>query len=102
VLSRLSYTLDDTGRRTAITEANGRNSSYGYDKLYRLTSESIIDADVGNHTASFTYDEVSNRIEQLVFRHAVVMSIHKSRYRRHRFPPVVISHQSCRLALPSI
>ena len=48
-LSSLSYTLDDTGRRTAITESNGRSSSYGYDELYRLTTEAITDPQIGNH-----------------------------------------------------
>ena len=65
-LTSLSYTLDDTGRRTAITESTGRTSDYTYDELYRLTGETITDSEVGNHSASFSYNAVSNRIGDTV------------------------------------
>ena len=65
-LTSLDYTLDATGRRTAITESAGRSSNYTYDALYRLTGETIADTEAGNHSASFRYDAVSNRIADTV------------------------------------
>jgi len=62
----LSYTLHPSGRRTAITEANGRTSNYPHDDLYRLIGESINDPDNGTHTSSYQYDAVSNRIQATV------------------------------------
>jgi YD repeat-containing protein len=35
------YTLGAAGNRTGVTELSGRTVSYGYDNLYRLTSEMI-------------------------------------------------------------
>ena len=65
-LTSLDYTLDATGRRTAINESTGRTSDYTYDALYRLTGETITDTEAGNHSAGFSYDAVSNRIADTV------------------------------------
>ncbi len=62
VYQQFDYSLHPTGRRTQITELNGRTSSYTYDNLYRLTGESIVDSLNGDHTASYQYDKVGNRI----------------------------------------
>ncbi|MFY8351374.1 RHS repeat-associated core domain-containing protein [Pseudoalteromonas sp. SSM20] len=63
-INEFSYELDNTGRRTKLTESTGRASTYSYDNLYRLTSESITDATNGNSQTSFSYDKVGNRLTQ--------------------------------------
>ncbi len=60
------YTLHATGRRLQIDELSGRSTQYTYDNLYRLTSETITDATNGNHTASYEYDRVGNRLYETV------------------------------------
>lgn len=62
VISKFDYTLDAAGNRRVVTELNGRKVEYGYDDLYRLTSETITDAVAGNRTVSYTYDSVGNRL----------------------------------------
>ena len=62
----LSYTLDPTGRRTAITASTGRVSTYTQDTLCRLTGDNIVDPINGNHNATYEYDEVGNRIYETV------------------------------------
>lgn len=66
IIQSYDYTLDDTGRRRAILEANGRHTQYGLDDLYRLTSETITDAVNGNYSASYQYDWVGNRLNSLI------------------------------------
>ena len=61
-LLALDYTLDPTGRRTAIIENTGRESRYKHDELYRLVGETIIDPTHDEHTATWEYDAVSNRM----------------------------------------
>jgi hypothetical protein len=34
-------TVDNAGHRTSVAELSGRKVNYGYDNLYRLTSEAI-------------------------------------------------------------
>ena len=57
LLSSYSYTLNDVGHRVAVQEADGREVSYEYDDLYRLTKEII-----GEQTIAYTYDSVGNRL----------------------------------------
>ena len=44
-----------------MTELSGRTVTYGYDDLYRLTSETIANATSQNGTIGYTYDAVGNR-----------------------------------------
>jgi len=61
-ISNYAYTLGAAGNRTAVTELSGGNVSYGYDSLYRLTSETVsADPNNKNGAISYTYDNVGNR-----------------------------------------
>src|SRR5690349_11947163 len=40
-LASYAYTLDAAGHRLSVSELSGRTVNYGYDSLYRLTSETI-------------------------------------------------------------
>ena len=64
VLASYSYTLDNAGNRTGVTETqllpngtvNTRTVAYQYDNLYRLLSETISgDSQDGNGTVSYSY-----------------------------------------------
>ncbi|WMS88919.1 RHS repeat domain-containing protein [Pleionea litopenaei] len=61
LINEFNYTLHATGRRTQIDELSGRSVINGYDELYRLTSETIVDPINGDYSASYTYDNVGNR-----------------------------------------
>jgi RHS repeat-associated protein len=63
-LSDYTYTLGLAGNRTNVLELNNRNVAYGYDQVYRLTSEAISNDPGGqNGTVSYTsYDAVGNRL----------------------------------------
>jgi len=64
VRRRIRYRHD---RRTAIEELGGLTHSYGFDDLYRLTSETQTAADASTvHQASYTYDKVGSRTQQTV------------------------------------
>ena len=63
VIQSFDYTLHPTGRRTKITELDGRTSDYTYNDRYWLTTETITDAINGNYSASYTYDNVGNRVQ---------------------------------------
>jgi RHS repeat-associated protein len=61
-LSSYSYSLGPAGNRLTVAELSGRTVAYGYDALYRLTSETVTADPTGhNGTASYTYDNVGNR-----------------------------------------
>lgn len=60
-LSNFAYTLGAAGNRTAVTELGGRTVNYGYDNVYRLTSEAITNSSPNNGTVGYTYDNVGNR-----------------------------------------
>src|SRR5208282_5162688 len=62
-----AYTLGLSGNRLTVAELSGRSVAYGYDSLYRLTSENVT-ADPNNHngTTSYLYDPVGNRQQLLV------------------------------------
>jgi RHS repeat-associated protein len=63
-LATYTYTLGSAGNRLSAAELNGRAVSYGYDGLYRLTSEAIsADPASQNGTVSYTYDPVGNRTQ---------------------------------------
>ena len=65
-IASYAYTLDAAGHRIGVTELNGRNVSYGYDNIYRLTSETIAsDPAAVNGAVSYTYDAVGNRTQKV-------------------------------------
>lgn len=60
-----AYTLGATGNRQSVTELSGRRAAYGYDDLYRLTSETVTGDPAGvNGTVGYDYDPVGNRLER--------------------------------------
>ncbi len=61
-LMRLGYAYSPTGRRLSLVEGSGRRVDYGYDALYRLTSEQTTDPVGGSATRGYTYDAVGNRL----------------------------------------
>ncbi len=66
-LSGYAYTLGAAGNRLTVAELSGRTVGYGYDSLYRLTSEAVT-ADPHNHnvTNGYMYDAVGNRQQWLI------------------------------------
>ena len=61
-----AYTLDAAGHRIGVTELSGRTVSYGYDNIYRLTSETIAsDPAAMNGAVSYTYDAAGNRTQKV-------------------------------------
>ncbi|HEY6248722.1 MAG TPA: RHS repeat-associated core domain-containing protein [Candidatus Angelobacter sp.] len=60
-IASYAYTLGAAGNRLSVTELSGRTVQYGYDDLYRLTSETISGAASQNGTISYVYDAVGNR-----------------------------------------
>jgi RHS repeat-associated protein len=66
-ISNYAYTLGAAGNRLTVAELSGRTVNYGYDSLYRLTSEAVT-SDPNNHdgSTSYQYDNVGNRKQLLV------------------------------------
>jgi RHS repeat-associated protein len=65
VFSSYTYTLGPAGNRQSVAELSGRTVTYGYDDLYRLTSETIASDPRGvNGQVSYTYDNVGNRVQR--------------------------------------
>ena len=64
LMDRHTYQLGDNGNRTQHAELNGRVVDYTYDDLYRLLTETVTDPNLGNRSASWTYDPVGNRMTQ--------------------------------------
>ena len=65
--SSYAYTLGAAGNRLTVAELSGRNVAYGYDSLYRLTSETVTaDPHSNNFVNGFVYDAVGNRKQWLV------------------------------------
>lgn len=60
-VSSYTYMLGATGNRLSVAELSGRTVQYGYDAIYRLTSETISGAAVQNGSISYNYDPVGNR-----------------------------------------
>lgn len=58
----LTYELSLTGRRTHVDEADGTARDFGYDELYRVTSESVSDSSLTTlFERTYQYDPVGNR-----------------------------------------
>jgi RHS repeat-associated protein len=66
-ISNYAYTLGAAGNRLTVAELSERTVNYGYDSLYRVTSEAVT-SDPNNHngTTSYQYDAVGNRKQLLV------------------------------------
>jgi RHS repeat-associated protein len=58
IISSYLYELGPEGNRRMVTENTGRIVQYGYDALYRLTSENTSDG----RQITYTYDDVGNRL----------------------------------------
>ena len=66
-ISNYAYTLGAAGNRLTVAELSGRNIVYGYDSLYRLTTETVTaDSQSHNFVNGYTYDVVGNRKQWLV------------------------------------
>ena len=64
-IASYAYTLDASGHRLSVAELSGRTVSYGYDNLYRLTSETIAsDPNAVNGAVSYGYDPMGNRLQK--------------------------------------
>src|SRR5262249_16209010 len=64
-ISSYTYTLGPAGNRLSVAELSGRTVNYGYDDLYRLTSETVTGDPAGkNGVASYTFDNVGNRLQR--------------------------------------
>jgi RHS repeat-associated protein len=60
IISSYEYELNNAGIRTAVVELDGSRVDYGYDDLYRLTSETCTGSNA--YSISYTYDNVGNRL----------------------------------------
>jgi RHS repeat-associated protein len=65
-LASYTHTLDPTGRRLLVTESSGKVTTYTYDTVYRLKSETVAGdaAASGNGVVNYTYDPVGNRLSR--------------------------------------
>ena len=64
-LAHYTYQVGAAGNRLHVTEASGRGVTYGYDNVYRLTSEAItLDPHQVNGTVNYTHDHVGNRLSR--------------------------------------
>jgi YD repeat-containing protein len=61
-IARFNYTLGAAGNRLSVAELSGRIVQYGYDDLYRVTSETVSGAASQNDAVSYQYDPVGNRL----------------------------------------
>ena len=64
-LSSYTYVLGASGHRANVTELSGRKAEYGYDSIYRLTSEAVTgDPHAVNGSVGYTHDAVGNRLSR--------------------------------------
>lgn len=61
IITGFDYTLNVSGHRVSITQANGRQVDYKYDDLFRLTEENINN---GERVIHYSYDKVGNRLQR--------------------------------------
>jgi choice-of-anchor A domain-containing protein/RHS repeat-associated protein len=80
LISHYAYRLDNTGRRTVVTELSGRTTAYCHDELYRLKAETVFDTATAltegcltpaqrtgaSYTADYQYDWTGNRTYETV------------------------------------
>jgi RHS repeat-associated protein len=64
-IASYAYTLGAAGNRLSVAELSGRTVTYGYDDLYRLTSETVSSDPRGNNgQVTYTFDNVGNRLQR--------------------------------------
>jgi RHS repeat-associated protein len=67
-IASYAYTLGPAGNRLSVAELSGRSVTYGYDDLYRLTSENVACgtgiAGCAPGSVAYTYDNVGNRLQR--------------------------------------
>jgi RHS repeat-associated protein len=64
-ISSYAYSLGAAGNRLSVAELSGRTVTYGYDDLYRLTSENVAgDPKSNNGAVTYTFDSVGNRMQR--------------------------------------
>ena len=66
-VSIYAYTLGAAGNRLSVAELSGRTVNYGYDDLYRLTSENVVCGTApgcASGNVSYQYDSVGNRLQR--------------------------------------
>lgn len=62
-LATYDYVRDVAGRRTSVKELSGRTTTWNYDELGRLTTETISADPAGiNGSVGYTFDKVGNRL----------------------------------------
>ena len=61
-----AYTVGPTGRRLTAAELTGRNTTYSYDDVYRLTNETVTGSvnAAANGSVSYGLDAVGNRLSR--------------------------------------
>ena len=63
LVASYGYTFYATGNRHTVAELNGRRVTWSYDKLWRLTNETIAGSSA-NGSISYVYDNVGNRLSR--------------------------------------
>src|SRR6185312_2331891 len=72
-IASYAYTLGPAGNRLSVAELSGRSVTYGYDDLYRLTSETVASDPRGNNgQVNYTLDNVGNRLQRTSTLPAIV------------------------------
>jgi len=63
-IASYGYTLGAAGNRLTVSELSGRQVSYNYDNLYRLTKETVSGDAASNGVVDYAYDNVGNRLSR--------------------------------------
>jgi RHS repeat-associated protein len=63
LVASFGYTFYATGNRHTVAELSGRGVTWGYDNLWRLTSEAIAGSAVAG-SIGYVYDNVGNRVSR--------------------------------------
>jgi len=64
LVASYAYTFLATGNRHTVTELSGRNVTWTYDNLWRLTNETIAGSAGANGSIAYVYDSVGNRLSR--------------------------------------
>jgi len=63
-IASYGYTLGAAGNRLTVSELSGRQVTYNYDNLYRLTKETVSGDASSNGVVDYVYDNVGNRLSR--------------------------------------